>query len=240
MNMLRSEARELVETLISWKEMPPTVDVILAPPFTSLSAVGDLVHGTRILLAGQNVYFEPKGAYTGEISSSMLKDAGCQFVILGHSERRALFHEDDALINKKIKAALKDELKVIFCVGETLAQREKKETPKVVESQLRNGLSGLTERDLQGIVIAYEPVWAIGTGKSATPEEAQEVHLFIRGFLEKTFGKSTADTTRIQYGGSVTPENSESLLRQKDIDGALVGSASLNAESFFEIIYSAH
>lgn len=239
MNCLQSEAGDLVKQLIESKSLTGNVEVVLAPPYTALGVVRKLVNGSGIQLAGQNIYFEPKGAWTGEISAAMLKDAGCEYVILGHSERRSFFQEDDALINKKIKAALNAELHVIFCVGETLQQRERNETRGVVESQLKFGLEGLTDRDLENLVIAYEPVWAIGTGKTATPEQAQEVHHFIREYLDATFEKSVAQSTRIQYGGSVNPENSKSLMSQKDIDGALVGSASLNAESFIAIINSA-
>ena len=239
MNCLQSEAGSLVESLIAQKNLTRVVDVILAPPFTALGIVRNLVNGSGIQLAGQNIYFETKGAWTGEISAAMLKDSGCDYVILGHSERRSYFHEDDALINKKIKAALNDELNVIFCVGETLQHREQNETQEVVESQLRVGLDGLVAGDLDKLIIAYEPVWAIGTGKTATPEQAQEVHHFIRAFLAVTFGQTSAESVRIQYGGSVNSGNSQSLMAQKDIDGALVGSASLNAESFIAIINSA-
>ena len=239
MNCLQSEAESLVKLLVDQKNLTSVVDVILAPPFTALGVVRRLVNGSGIQLAGQNIYFESKGAWTGEISAAMLKDAGCKYVILGHSERRSYFHEDDVLINKKIKAALNDELHVIFCVGETLQQREQNETQGIVESQLRVGLEGFVASDFEKLIIAYEPVWAIGTGKTATPEQAQEVHHFIRAFLAVTFGQSTAESIRIQYGGSVGSGNSKSLMAQKDIDGALVGSASLNAESFIAIINSA-
>jgi len=239
MNCLQSEAEDLVTQLIGRKELTQKVDVVLAPPFTALGIVGKLVKGSGIQLAGQNIYFESKGAWTGEISAAMLKDSGCKYVILGHSERRSYFHENDALINNKIKAALKDELHVIFCVGETLEQRERSETCAIVESQLKVGLQGLASGDLEKIIIAYEPVWAIGTGKNAAPGQAQEVHHFIRAFVETTFGKSTAESIRIQYGGSVNSENSKNLMAQNDIDGTLVGSASLNAESFSAIINSA-
>lgn len=239
MNCLQSEAESLVKLLIDQKDLTRTVEVILAPPFTALDVVRKLVKGSGIQLAGQNIYFESKGAWTGEISAAMLKDSGCKYVILGHSERRSYFHEDDVLINKKIKAALKDDLHVIYCVGETLQQREQNETQGIVESQLRVGLEGLVAIDFEKLIIAYEPVWAIGTGKTATPEQAQEVHQFIRAFLAVTFGASTAESIRIQYGGSVGSGNSKSLMAQKDIDGALVGSASLNAESFIAIINSA-
>jgi triosephosphate isomerase len=239
MNCLQSEAGDLVKQLIESKSLTGNVEVVLAPPYTALGVVRKLVKGSGIQLAGQNIYFEPKGAWTGEISAAMLKDAGCKYVILGHSERRCHFHEDDALINKKIKAALKEELHVIFCVGETLNQRERDETRGIIESQLKAGLEGLAVSDFEKLIIAYEPVWAIGTGKNATPEQAQEVHQFIRAFLGTSFGRPVAESMRIQYGGSVNPENSKNLMAQKDIDGALVGSASLNAESFIAIINSA-
>jgi triosephosphate isomerase (TIM) len=240
MNMLQSEAEDLVKKLVEWKELPQAVDIVLAPPYTALGVVRKLIKNSGIQLAGQNIYFESKGAWTGEISAAMLKDAGCQFVILGHSERRHYFHEDDALINQKIKAALKNELQVVFCVGETLEQREMAQTQGVVEFQLKMGLQGLEAADLQNLVIAYEPVWAIGTGKTATPEQAQEVHYFVRKLLGKDFGEAVAERIRIQYGGSVNSENSKCLLGQKDIDGALVGSASLSIESFTAIINSAN
>ncbi len=240
MNMLQSEAEDLVKKLVEWKELSKTVDIVLAPPYTSLEVVRKLIKNSGIQLAGQNIYFEPKGAWTGEVSAAMLKDAGCRFVILGHSERRRYFHEDDALINQKIKAALENGLQVIFCVGETLKQREQAQTQEVVALQLKNGLQGLDATDLEKVVIAYEPVWAIGTGKAATPEQVQEVHSYVRKVLGKDFGKNVADSIRIQYGGSVNSENSKLLLDQEDIDGALVGSASLNFESFIAIINSAN
>jgi triosephosphate isomerase (TIM) len=240
MNMLQSEAENLVRKLIEWKELPQAVDIVLAPPFTALGVVGNLIKHSGIQLAGQNIHFEPKGAWTGEISAAMLKDAGCEFVILGHSERRNYFHEDDALINQKIKAALKHGLQVIFCVGETLEQRERDQTQGIVESQLKIGLQGVVATDIKNVVIAYEPVWAIGTGKTATPDQAQEVHCFTRKFLERDFGNVAAESIRIQYGGSVNAGNSKLLLDQKDIDGALVGSASLDIESFTAIINSAN
>jgi triosephosphate isomerase len=168
----------------------------------------------------------------------MLKDAGCQYVILGHSERRRFYLETDSLVNRKIKVALDNGLKVIFCVGETLDQRESNETRRVVQGQLEEGLSGLDSSDLQNLVIAYEPVWAIGTGKNATAEQAQEIHCFCREIIERTFGTPVAESIRIQYGGSVTPDNCGEILAQKDVDGALVGTASLNFESFYAIIES--
>lgn len=239
MNLVLGEARALVSRLLQWRDVCQTADVIVAPPFTALQTVKELIRESRMHLAAQNLYFESKGAYTGEISAAMLKDLGCRFVILGHSERRRYFHEDDALINKKIKSALAMGLNVIFCIGETLEQRENNQTRQVVENQLQLGLNGLNSNDLKGLVLAYEPVWAIGTGKTATPRQAQEIHQFSRELIGRTFGGPAAENIRIQYGGSVTPENSKDLLKQEDIDGALVGSASLNADSFYAIIKSA-
>lgn len=236
MNKVISEALDFAAGLK--KQSPGKAEIVLAPPFTALSAVKNLLNGSQIGLAGQNVCSESKGAYTGEISAAMLKDAGCDYVIIGHSERRKYFHEDDALINKKIKMALTCGLKVIFCVGETLEQREKDETREVIRNQVEKGLSGLEASGLRDLVIAYEPVWAIGTGKTATPEQAQEVHRFMRERIQRLFGDKAASAMRIQYGGSVTPENSGSLLAQPDIDGALVGGASLAVESFCAIIKS--
>ncbi len=238
MNLLLPEAAALADELVQ-DAAPQNVDIVVAPPFTALARVGERLQGSEVQLAGQNIYFESKGAYTGEISGPMLMDAGCQYVILGHSERRTFFFEDDALINRKILAALKFGLKVIFCVGETLKQREDGATRFVVENQLRKGLAELTPEQVADLVIAYEPVWAIGTGRNATPEQAQEVHRFSREFIEREFGSQAAESIRIQYGGSVNADNSAGLLGQQDIDGALVGSASLNAASFKKIIQSA-
>ncbi|MDP4172333.1 MAG: triose-phosphate isomerase [Bacteroidota bacterium] len=214
-------------------------DVIICPPFTSLDTAKTLIEGSVIKLGAQNMYFEENGAYTGEISASMLKSAGCEFVILGHSERRTIFLENDQLINKKIKKALSSALKPIFCVGETLQQRESGTTESVIKTQVTEGLSGVSAEDLKKIIIAYEPVWAIGTGKTASPDQAQEVHKFIRTLVEKLYSKEAADEIIIQYGGSVKPENASLLLSQPDVDGALVGGACLKAESFFSIIKAA-
>jgi len=236
MNKTVPSAVALTDELRRKLSPPLPADIILAPPFTALSAVHDLLAGTGIELAGQNICSQPAGAFTGEISAAMLKDAGCAFVILGHSERRQIFGEDDALINKKIKTALAHGLQVIFCLGETLEIREQNKATDVVRGQLDKGLENLTAEEMQNIVVAYEPVWAIGTGRNATPEQAQEIHEFIRGHLGHAFGKETGGSTRILYGGSVKPENSAELLGQADIDGALVGGASLIADSFYGII----
>lgn len=214
-------------------------DVIICPPFTSLDTAKTLLKESSIKLGAQNMYFEENGAFTGEISASMLKSVGCDFVILGHSERRTIFGESDELINKKLKKAIQSGLKPIFCIGETLEQRENGTTNRVVKNQVEKGLNGISENDLAQIIIAYEPVWAIGTGKTATPEQAEEVHLFIRNLIENLYSKSAADKIIIQYGGSVKPENAKELLSQPNIDGALVGGACLKGESFLAIIDAA-
>jgi triosephosphate isomerase (TIM) len=213
-------------------------DVIICPPFTSLTEASKLIEGSVIKLGAQNMHFEDKGAFTGEISASMLNSIGCEYVILGHSERRTIFNENDEMINLKIKKAIERGLKPIFCIGETLEEREKEITKDVVKRQLEKGLDGITSDQMKNIIIAYEPVWAIGTGKTATPEQAQEVHEFIRSLVNKIFSQSISESLVIQYGGSVKPENAAELLSQKDIDGALVGGACLKAESFLGIIKS--
>jgi len=225
-----SLVRELKELLKDVKDR----DVLVCPPFTALYPVREELKGSSIYLGAQNMFYEEEGAYTGEISPLMLKDLNCSFVIIGHSERRRIFKEDDELINKKVLSAVRHKITPILCVGETLEERESGETEKVVERQLKRGLRGISEDD--EFVIAYEPVWAIGTGKSATPQMAQEVHLFIRGVLGELFSKEKAFQVRILYGGSVKPENAKSLLEMEDIDGALVGGASLKADSFSKIV----
>lgn len=217
----------------------PNVKIIVCPPFTSLESVNTLLKGSEISLGAQNMYFEESGAFTGEISPSMLKNVGCEYVILGHSERRTIFQESNLVINKKIKTTVKNNLKPIFCIGETLEERESGITFKVIEKQIAEGLEGLTEKDLEHLIVAYEPVWAIGTGRNATPEQAQEVHAFIRQLISKLYSSGFADNLVIQYGGSVKPENSQELMTQPDIDGALVGGACLKADSFVKIILSA-
>jgi triosephosphate isomerase (TIM) len=213
--------------------------VILCPPFTNLETASALLKDSPIKLGAQNMYFEENGAFTGEISSSMLKSVGCEFVILGHSERRTIFGESDQVINKKVKTAIKHGLKPIFCIGETLAERENGTTFKVIETQILGGLESLSETDLSDLIVAYEPVWAIGTGRNATPQQAQEVHQFIRDLIAKKYSKSFADKLVIQYGGSVKADNAKELLSQPDIDGALVGGACLKADSFVKIIEAA-
>lgn len=211
-------------------------DVVLCPPFTSLILARELIKGTPFKLGAQNVHFEAKGAYTGEISTEMLKESGCEYVIIGHSERRAYFREDDALINKKVKKALGTGLHVILCVGETLDQREKGITNDVVKEQTGGSLQNVDERELEKIIIAYEPVWAIGTGKTATPDQANEVHEYIRSLISASYSPAAAGRQIIQYGGSVKPENTAELLSMPHIDGALVGGASLKADDFAGIV----
>lgn len=212
-------------------------DVLLAPPFTVLGQVAHIVAETGIHIAAQNVCWEAEGAFTGEISPLMVLDAGCAAVIVGHSERRQIFHEDNALINKRLRGALAFGLIPILCVGETLVEREGGQTFKIVEEQVRGGLAGVKAADMGDTILAYEPVWAIGTGQTASKEQAQEVHAFIRSLVEKMYEKDIADKVRILYGGSVKPDNIDVLMAQEDIDGALVGGAALSAESFGRIIH---
>ncbi|MBS1793908.1 MAG: triose-phosphate isomerase, partial [Acidobacteria bacterium] len=212
-------------------------EVVIAPVFVHLKTLADRLEGSNVKVAGQNCAPEAKqSANTGEVSAEMLKDVGCSHVIIGHSERRQFYGETDGSVNKKTKAAIAAGLTAIVCVGETLAERESEKLFEVVEEQLRNGLDGLTSSDMERIIIAYEPVWAIGTGKTATPEQAQEMHGFIRSKLAEFHGEATAEATRILYGGSVKPENIAELMNEKDIDGALVGGASLDASSFAKIV----
>ncbi len=211
-------------------------ETAVAVAFTAIPVVAEVLRGSSVRLSGQDCHWEAQGAYTGEVSAEMLKDAGCQMVILGHSERRKLFGESDEQVNRKLGAALKAGLTPIVCVGETLDERETQKTWRVLETQIAGGLKGFAPADLSKIVIAYEPVWAIGTGKTATPAQAQEAHLFLRGQLKKLHGDAFAQGTRILYGGSVTAENVDSLMAQSDVDGALVGGASLKADAFKRIM----
>ena len=215
------------------------IDIVLCPPFTALSEVSEVVAESNIGLGGQDIFWEDEGAFTGEVSGRMLKDAGCGYCVIGHSERRQFFGETNESVNKKIRAALKYGLTPIVCVGETLAEREKELTFKVLDDHVQNGLKGLSEDEVLKIVIAYEPVWAIGTGKTATPAQAQEAHKYIRGILVKLYNKDAAESIRIQYGGSVKPENITELMNQPDVDGGLVGGASLKVDSFSEIVKKA-
>ncbi|THB77868.1 MAG: triose-phosphate isomerase [Desulfobulbaceae bacterium] len=211
-------------------------DVLLAPPFTIISEVGHVLRGSSVLLAGQNVCWEAQGAFTGEISPVMLTDIGAIGAIIGHSERRQIFGESDEMINKRVVGALDHDLMVILCIGETLEEREQERTFAVIKQQLSAGLSGVTREQTSRLVIAYEPVWAIGTGKTASKEQAQEAHAYIRSLVSELFEKEVAEQMRILYGGSVKPANVDELMAQPDIDGALVGGAALDAESFGRII----
>ncbi len=211
-------------------------EVLLAPPFTVLNAVSNATSNTDIIIAAQNVCWKEQGAFTGEISPVMLKECGATAAIIGHSERRQIFHEDDSLVNQRVLGAISFDLLAILCVGETLEERESKKTFTVLETQIREGLAEVTVNAMQNLVIAYEPVWAIGTGKTASKEQAQETHKFIRQLIEKMFEKNVAEQLRILYGGSVKPDNVDDLMKQPDIDGALVGGAALNPESFGRII----
>ena len=212
------------------------VEIVVAPTFITLSAVADALEGSNIRLAAQDVFWEESGAFTGEISPVMLKDVGCEYTIIGHSERRAYFGETNESVNRKVRAALSHGIKPIICVGETREDREAGRTEAIVEAHIINGVSGLSAEALLSTVIAYEPVWAIGTGITATPEQAQEVHALIRTLLSAQYSADTAEQVRIQYGGSVKPDNAADLMAQPDIDGALVGGASLEAESFAQIV----
>jgi len=212
------------------------VDIMIAPVFTALESVSQVVRNTRVALGAQNLYWENEGAYTGEISADMLVSAGCRYVIIGHSERRQYFGETDDTVNKKIRAAIDADLIPVFCVGETEAEREAGQTFSVLDKQVKIGLSGYFAKDLDTLVIAYEPVWAIGTGKTATKEQAQEAHAYIRSLIDRNIDPSLAQSVRILYGGSVKPDNIAQLMQMPDIDGALVGGASLDAESFSKIV----
>jgi triosephosphate isomerase len=215
------------------------VDIVLCPPFTALKAVSDVITDTHIDLGAQNMHWEKSGAYTGEVSAEMLREVYCHYVILGHSERRAYFGETDVIVNRKTKAALGGNLTPIVCVGETLEERESGRMNDVVGTQVRGSLAGLTPRQLVETVIAYEPVWAIGTGKTASPEQAQEVHAFIRGVLAEMTDQAVSQSVRIQYGGSVKPSNARELFSLPDIDGGLIGGAALEARSFIDIVLAA-
>ncbi len=230
------EAVELVTELKAKSTKINKVDIVVCPVFTALSKVSDVLKGTNIGLGAQDLYWQDSGAFTGEVSAPLLKDAGCQYVIIGHSERRQFFAETNDTVNKKTKAALAHGLIPIVCVGENLDERESGKTFDVIKDHVENSIKGFTAEEMVKIIVAYEPVWAIGTGKTATPAQAQEVHAFIRKLLEKMHNKTVAESVRIQYGGSVKAENAKELIGQPDIDGALVGGASLKADSFIGIV----
>ncbi len=239
LNKTIEEAIELVTMLKRLITDFQNVDVVVCPPYTALSEVSEILMESEIKLGAQDIYWEEKGAFTGEVSASLVKNAGAEFAIIGHSERRQFFHETHETVNKKTKAALKNGLGPVVCVGESLAEREADKTFQWIDGQLKGAFSGFGAQDMQKIVIAYEPVWAIGTGKVATPAEAQEVHAFIRKWISKSFGEEAAKSMRILYGGSVKPDNISSLVSEADIDGALVGGASLDAAGFSDIVKSA-
>ena len=229
------EAVELIHELAPLVKGISDVEIVIAPSFTVLGTAKAALAGSAIHLAAQDCFWEQEGAYTGEISPKLLTDVGCSHVIIGHSERRQFFGETDETVNKKLKAALAGNLTVIFCIGETLAERESENTFDVLERQITEGLAGIAATDPNRLIVAYEPVWAIGTGKTASENQAQEVHAFIRNLLAKLYDKSFAERIRILYGGSVKPDNIRGLMSQPDIDGALVGGASLKADSFASI-----
>ncbi len=240
MNLTLDEAGNLAKKLrYGMTELSSVVDVGVCPSFVYLKDVCEILQDSKICVGAQNMYLEESGAFTGEVSGAMIKDVGGTHVIIGHSERRTIFQETNSMINSKIKTALSCELNPILCVGEKLEERESGKTEEVIGLQLTEGLNGLTSEQTRRLTIAYEPVWAIGTGKTATPEQANEVHSFIRKTVENRYGDVVAQSIRIQYGGSVNPKNAKELLSQSGIDGALVGGASLDSESFLEIISDA-
>ncbi|MCC6741760.1 MAG: triose-phosphate isomerase [Planctomycetia bacterium] len=236
LNMLRSGATELATALRKGLEGESKADVVVCPPFIAIPAVVEALRGSAIGVGGQDLYWQDSGAFTGEVSAPMLADAGCRWVIVGHSERRQYFGETDETVAKKLRAAQKAGLTPIVCVGERLEEREKGVTKDVVGRQVDGALGGLSKDELKKLAVAYEPVWAIGTGKVATPEQAQEVHAFIRWRLAGLSDEATAREVRLLYGGSVTPENVRGLMEKPDVNGALVGGASLKAESFLKIV----
>lgn len=240
MNMTSSEVAPYLEVFRQETEKLNDVDIVLIPPFTAIAKASEILGGAqKIRLGAQNMSPEAKGAYTGEISATMLRDLFVRYVLVGHSERRRLFGETDELVRRKLVTALASELRPILCVGETLEERQAGQEKAVLEGQLRGALDGLTPDQISEVIVAYEPVWAIGTGLTATPEQAQEAHLFIRDYLGKLAGTSLANKARILYGGSVTPANAKELMSQPDIDGALVGGASLDPRGFAEIVAAA-
>jgi len=230
------EAVETAENLVQRVRGVDRAEVMIAPPFTALAQVSAVVQGTDVALGAQNLHWEAEGAFTGEISAAMLCAAGCTYVIIGHSERRQFFGETDETVNKKIKAAVAAGLKPVLCVGESEKERDANKTFSVLDKQVTIGLESLSLEDAAGLVIAYEPIWAIGTGKTATQAQAQEVHCYLREWIDKNYNSALAESIRILYGGSVKPDNVTALMAQPDVDGALVGGASLNAETFSQIV----
>jgi triosephosphate isomerase len=240
MNLTHSEAESYLETFLSEIGQVNDVEIVIIPPFTAIPALVSASEKVAFLRIGaQNMHWEKNGAFTGEVSATMLRALYVKYVIVGHSERRTLFGETDEVVNRKVRAALEAGLRPILCVGESLHERDSGQVEEVLRRQLHKGLENVVEKDLPEIVVAYEPCWAIGTGRTATPAEAEQSHAFIRADLSELFGATTADRVRIQYGGSVKPENAEDLMRQKNIDGALIGGASLDPRSFARIIWRA-
>lgn len=230
------EALELVNGLKDELKAETAVEIVVCPPFSAISKVAEALKGSNIGYGAQDIYWEEEGAYTGEIAPKMLTDLGCKFCIIGHSERRTYFNETNETVNRKVKAALKHGLTPIMCLGERLEERDSGKTFDVVKDHLDGGLAGLSKEDVAKIIIAYEPVWAIGTGRNATPEQAQEVHKYIRELLKRAYGEDVSSGVRIQYGGSVKPDNIKGIMAGPDIDGALVGGASLKVKDFAEIV----
>jgi triosephosphate isomerase len=239
MHKTASEAAVLAEAVLRALPPPNGVEVVLCPPFTALAAVARVIAGSPVALGAQDVHWEREGAYTGEISPEMLRDLGCRYVIIGHSERRQYFAETDERVNRKTGAALAGGLTPIVCIGETLAEREAGRAAEVVAGQVKGALSGLAPEQVRGVVLAYEPIWAIGTGRTATPLQAAEMHARVRRTIAELCGRDVAEQIRILYGGSVGPENASALLREPEIDGALVGGASLRADAFAAIARAA-
>lgn len=240
MNMTVGEAGAFLETFLLEIGSEKRVDIVVVPPFTALAKVSERLSNVQtVKLGAQNMHWEKGGAFTGEISAAMLRELFVRHVVLGHSERRTLFGETDEIVNKKVRAALEASLKPIVCIGETLEERDAGQVEAVLERQIRGSLAGLGPKELSEIVVAYEPVWAIGTGRTATPEQAQEAHAFVRAKIAEISDAGTADRLRIQYGGSVKPANTAELMKQPDIDGALVGGASLDPRGFVEIVVAA-
>lgn len=236
MNKTISESIELANSIKRVLYDVGEIEIVLCPPFTALSDVKEVIMETNIKLGAQSLHWEKEGAFTGEVSGRMLKDVGCEYVIIGHSERRQYFGETNEVVNKKVKAALKEGLKPITCIGEKLEERKNGKTFGVIKEQLTNSISDISRDEVLNIVIAYEPVWAIGTGVNATKDEAEEAHKYIRELLRGRYDEELAKSIRIQYGGSVTPNNIKELISQEDVDGALVGGASLKADSFIQIV----
>jgi len=237
MHLTSKEAADLAAAIKKGLDPDLKHEVLLAPGFTSLHAVKAAIAGSKILLSSQDVAWEEKGAFTGAVSPSQIIDAGCTHAIIGHSERRKIFLETDEVVNKKVKAAIKANIVPVLCIGETLEERESQRTYRVLETQLNGAFAGITAAEASKVVIAYEPVWAIGTGKTATPDQAQDAHVFVRKQMERIYGKDYAEAVRVLYGGSVKADNVDELMAQPDIDGALVGGESLKADKFLRVIH---